>query len=150
MGWVVHRESTLYAEEYGFDVTFEALIARIVSDFLTNFDAQRERCWMAEVNGEKVGHIFLVKHPEHPDTAKLRLFLVEPSARGMGLGHALVKECIQFAGAAGYKKIVLWTQSILVAACRTYQKAGFRIVHEEPHQSFGQDLMGQTWELDLT
>jgi GNAT superfamily N-acetyltransferase len=149
MGWVVHRESTLYFEEYGFDQTFEALIARIVADFLTNFDVAREHCWMAEVNGQRAGHIFLVKHPEQPFTAKLRLFCVEPNARGLGLGHALVNECIQFARAAGYKKITLWTQSILHAARHIYQKAGFHLVHEEPHRSFGQDLNGQTRELDL-
>jgi GNAT superfamily N-acetyltransferase len=150
MGWVVYRESTLYAEEYGFDATFEALIARIVADFITNFDATRERCWMAEVNGQSAGHIFLVKHPEQPDTAKLRLLLVEPSARGLGLGNALVTECVQFARDAGYKKIVLWTQSILVSAQHIYKKAGFRLTHEAPHHSFGHDLIGQTWELDLT
>jgi GNAT superfamily N-acetyltransferase len=147
MGWVVYRESTLYCEEYGFDATFEALIARIVSDFITNFDPTRERCWMAEVNGQNAGHIFLVKHPEQPQTAKLRLLFVEPSARGLGLGQALVDECIQFARAAGYQKIILWTQSILHSARGIYQKAGFRLVQEEPHHSFGQDLIGQTWEL---
>ncbi len=150
MGWVVHREGALYAQEYGFDATFEALVARIVSDFITNFDPAREHCWMAEVDGKLVGHIFLVKHPEQPETAKLRLLCVEPEARGSGLGHALVKECVEFARKAGYKKIILWTQSILTPAQRIYQKAGFRLTHEEPHHSFGQDLIGQTWELDLT
>ncbi|HTR35876.1 MAG TPA: helix-turn-helix domain-containing GNAT family N-acetyltransferase [Bryobacteraceae bacterium] len=149
MGWVVHREGALYAEEYGFDQTFEALVARIVADFITNFDAARERCWIAEMDGEAVGHVFLVKHPEEPDTAKLRLLLVESSARGKGLGHALVNECVRFARAASYRRITLWTQSILVEAHRIYQKAGFRLVKEEPHHSFGVDLVGQTWELDL-
>jgi DNA-binding MarR family transcriptional regulator/GNAT superfamily N-acetyltransferase len=150
MGWVVHREGALYAQEYGFDETFEALVARIVADFLTEFDPKRERCWIAEVNGQNVGHIFLVKHPTEPSTAKLRLLLVEPSARGLRLGSALVEECVNFASAVGYKKITLWTQSILVAARRIYQKAGFRLVEEQANFKFGKDLVSQTWELDLT
>jgi DNA-binding MarR family transcriptional regulator/GNAT superfamily N-acetyltransferase len=149
MGWVVHQESLGYAEEYGWDESFEALVARIVDEFVTNFDARRERCWIAEVDGESVGHIFLVKHPSQPDTAKLRLLFVEPSARGMGLGDALVKECIRFARTAGYKKVVLWTQSILTGAHRIYERAGFRLIAEEPHRSFGKELVGQTWELEL-
>jgi GNAT superfamily N-acetyltransferase len=150
MGWVVHREATLYAQEYGFDNGFEALVARIVADFITNFDPACERCWMAEAHGKQLGHVFLVKHPEQLHTAKLRLLCVEPEARGLGLGHSLVNECIQFARKAGYKKIILWTQSILIPAQRIYQSAGFRLTHEEPHRSFGCDLIGQTWELDLT
>src|SRR5712691_6763351 len=150
MGWVVYREGALYAQEYGFDETFEALVARIVADFLTEFDPKRERCWIAEINGQNVGHIFLVKHPTDCSTAKLRLLLVEPIARGLKLGSALVEECVNFATSVGYKKITLWTQSILVAARHLYQKAGFRLVEEQANCQFGKDLLSQTWELDLT
>jgi DNA-binding MarR family transcriptional regulator/GNAT superfamily N-acetyltransferase len=150
MGWVVSREGALYAQEYGFDETFEALVARIVADFLTDFDSKRERCWIAELDGQHAGHIFLVKHPTEPSTARLRLLLVEPSARGKHIGSALVEECVRFARAVGYKKITLWTQSILAAARRIYQQNGFRLVAEQPNCKFGRDLVSQTWELDLS
>jgi len=149
MGWIVQREGVAYAEEYGWDETFEGLVAQIVGQFIASFDPKHERCWIADVKGESVGHVFLVKHPDHPETAKLRLLFVERTARGMGLGRALVEECVAFARAVGYRKVVLWTQSILHAAHRIYQSAGFHLVSEQPHRSFGKDLIGQTWELDL-
>jgi DNA-binding MarR family transcriptional regulator/GNAT superfamily N-acetyltransferase len=149
MGMVVHLEGAGYVEQLGWDETFEALVARIVADFVDNFDAARERCWIAEMGGQHVGHIFLVQHPERPDTAKLRLLYVDPVARGMGLGARLVEECVRFARTAGYKRITLWTQSMLTAAHRIYQSAGFQLIREEPHHSFGKDLVGQTWEMDL-
>lgn len=150
MGWIVHRESVGYAQQFGWDQQFEALIAKIAGEFLEHYDAAKERCWIAEIEGENVGHVFLMKHRSEPQTAKLRLLFVESSARGAGIGEALVNECIRFARTAGYRKIVLWTQSILTVAHRIYQKAGFRLVNEEPHHSFGHDLVGQDWELDLT
>ena len=149
MGWIVHREGIGYAMQFGWDETFEALVAKIVEHFITHFDPARERCWIAEIDGEHVGHIFLVKHPEEPGTAKLRLLFVEPAARGRGVGEALVTECLRFARSAGYRKVVLWTQSMLEAAHRIYDKAGFRLVKEEAHHSFGHDLVGQEWELGL-
>jgi DNA-binding MarR family transcriptional regulator/GNAT superfamily N-acetyltransferase len=149
MGWVVYSEGLGYAMQLGWDESFEGLVAKIVADFITNYDPSRERCWIAEIDGRHVGHIFLVKHPGEPGTAKLRLLYVEPSARGLGLGEALVTECLRFARTARYRKVVLWTQSMLGAAHRIYQRAGFRLVKEEPHHSFGHDLVGQEWELEL-
>jgi len=147
MGWVIQSHGAFYAREYGFDASFEALVAEIAAKFLTSFDASRERCWIAELDGVPVGSIFLVKHSD--DIAKLRLLLVEPAGRGQGLGQKLVGECVAFAKACGYRKITLWTQSILVAARGIYQNAGFKLVATEPHRSFGQSLIGETWELTL-
>jgi DNA-binding MarR family transcriptional regulator/GNAT superfamily N-acetyltransferase len=149
MGMVVALEGAGYVNQFGWDGTFEALVARIVADFIANFDSRRERCWIAEIEGRHVGHVFLVRHPERPGTAKLRLLYVDPSARGLGLGQRLVGECIRFARDAGYKRITLWTQSILAAAHHIYGNAGFRLVSEQTHHSFGKDLVGQTWELEL-
>jgi GNAT superfamily N-acetyltransferase len=147
MGWVVQSQGALYASEYGFDASFEALVAEIAAKFLQSFDASRERCWIAEIDGVQVGSIFLVRHSD--DVAKLRLLLVDPAGRGQGLGARLVAECVAFARACGYRKITLWTQSILVAARKIYQQAGFVLVESRPHRSFGQDLIGETWELKL-
>ena len=147
MGWVVQSHGALYASEYGFDSSFEGLVAEITAKFLASFDASRERCWIADIDGVQVGSIFVVRHSD--DVAKLRLLLVDPAGRGQRLGHRLVAECIGFAKACGYRKITLWTQSILVAARRIYQDAGFTLVATEPHRSFGQSLVGETWELEL-
>jgi DNA-binding MarR family transcriptional regulator/GNAT superfamily N-acetyltransferase len=147
MGWVVQSHGALYASEYGFDASFEGLVAKIAAEFLGSFDASRERCWVADIDGASVGSVFLVRHSD--DVAKLRLLLVDPAGRGQGLGRRLVGECIAFAKACGYRKITLWTQSILVAARTIYQDAGFVLVATEPHRSFGQDLIGETWELEL-
>ena len=147
MGWVVQSHGAFYASEYGFDSSFEALVAEIAAKFLTSFDASRERCWIADIDGAQVGSVFLVRHSD--DVAKLRLLLVDPAGRGQGLGRRLVAECIAFAQACGYRKITLWTQSNLVAARKIYQDAGFVLVSTEPHRSFGQDLIGETWEREL-
>jgi DNA-binding MarR family transcriptional regulator/N-acetylglutamate synthase-like GNAT family acetyltransferase len=147
MGWVIHRHGVLYAQEYGWDERFEALVAEIAAHFVQNFDSKRERCWIAERDGEIVGSVFLVAKSQ--EVAKLRLLLVEPSARGLGIGNRLVDECILFARQVGYRSIALWTQSNLYAARHIYEKAGFRRTHEEAHNSFGHDLVAETWELTL-
>ena len=147
MGWVVQSHGARYASEYGFDATFEALVAGITAQFITSFDASRERCWIADIDGRPVGSVFLVRHSD--EIAKLRLLLVEPIARRQGIGQRLVGECVGFASACGYRRMTLWTQSILIAARKIYQDAGFELVRSEPHRSFGQNLVGETWERQL-
>lgn len=147
MGWVVQRHGELYWEEFGYGERFEALVAGIVARFIERLDARRERCWIAERNGRRLGAVFLVK--KSATQAQLRLLLVEPAARGSGLGKRLVRACIRFAREAGYRKLVLWTQSELAAARGIYERAGFRLVRTEAHQSFGKPLKGEYWELKL-
>jgi DNA-binding MarR family transcriptional regulator/GNAT superfamily N-acetyltransferase len=147
MGWVISRQAAAYAADYNWDISYEALVAEICAQFIKNYDAAREHCWIAEVGGEPVGSIFLVKATDA--IAKLRLLQVEKKARGLGVGRALVEQCIQGARERGYSKMTLWTQSILLAARGIYHNAGFKLVKEEKHHSFGADLVGETWELDL-
>jgi DNA-binding MarR family transcriptional regulator/predicted N-acetyltransferase YhbS len=156
IGWVVGRHGALYAREYGWDWRFEALVARIAADFVDRFDPAREACWIAEQGGSNVGCVFLVQARDESakqamvdGTAQLRMLLVEPTARGLGIGARLVDECERFARARGYRRIVLWTNSVLTAARAIYQRAGYLLTRSEPHESFGHELVGETWELAL-
>jgi len=145
IGWVIARHGAIYAQDYGWDLSFEALVAEIGAQFIRSFDPAREHCWIAEVDGEPVGSIFLVKSTD--EIAKLRLLLVEKKARGLGIGRALTEQCIRFARDSGYKGMVLWTQSCLTAARDIYRRSGFRLTEEQPNHSFGVDLVSETWEL---
>jgi DNA-binding MarR family transcriptional regulator/GNAT superfamily N-acetyltransferase len=147
LGWVVERHGYRYAAEYGWDTTFESLVARIVADFADRDDTKREAAWIAELDGERVGCVFCTAADK--DTAQLRLLIVEPSARGAGVGTRLVDECLRFARRAGYRRITLWTNDVLLAARRIYERAGFRCDRREPHHSFGHDLVGEYWSRDL-
>jgi DNA-binding MarR family transcriptional regulator/predicted N-acetyltransferase YhbS len=148
LGWVVERHGARYAAEYGWDATFEALVARVVADFAERRDTQREAGWIAELDGDRVGCVFCTA-ADADDTAQLRLLLVDPSARGAGVGTRLVDECLRFARRSGYRRITLWTNDVLVAARRIYERAGFRCDRREPHHSFGHDLVGEYWSRDL-
>ncbi|KAB0265816.1 bifunctional helix-turn-helix transcriptional regulator/GNAT family N-acetyltransferase [Microvirga brassicacearum] len=147
IGWIIRRQGMLYAEEFGWDETFEALVAEIAAAFVKNHDPRTERCWIAEREGEIVGSVFVVRQSDA--VAKLRLLYVEPSARGLGIGRRLVDESIRFARARHYQTLTLWTNDILASARRIYEEAGFRLVQEERHHSFGKDLVGQNWDLEL-
>jgi GNAT superfamily N-acetyltransferase len=148
LGWVIERHGSRYASEYGWDARFEALVARIVADFAEHRDSRREAAWIAELDGERVGCVFCTA-ADAEDIAQLRLLLVEPAARGAGVGTRLVDECLRFAGRSGYRRITLWTNDVLLAARRIYQRAGFRCDRREPHHSFGRDLVGEYWSRDL-
>lgn len=150
MGMITARQAIVYAEEYGWNDQYEALVGKVTADFIENFEAGKEFCWVAERNGQMLGSIFLVRHRERPGVARLRLLYVESAARGLGVGKKLVAECTRFAREAGYHTITLWTQSILKAAHRLYQAEGYALVHEQANHMFGKELLSQTWELDLT
>jgi GNAT superfamily N-acetyltransferase len=147
LGWVIGRHGALYAAELGWSLDFEVLVAQIATAFFAEHDPTRERCWFAELDGRTVGCVFLVRASER--VAQFRLLLVEPEARGYGLGGALIRTCVDFARQAGYESVTLWTNSVLEAARRLYEASGFRMIASEPHHSFGHDLISETWRLDL-
>ena len=149
MGWAIEQHGRLYAEEFGWNGEFEALVATLFARFAANRDPVSERFWVAEVNGERVGCVFIVRNEKDPRAAQLRCLLVDPRARGLGLGRRLVDECIQFARSVGYERMLLWTNDVLTAARQIYESAGFSLVEESPHRSFGHDLIGQVWARTL-
>ena len=149
VGWAIERHGTLYAEEFGWNGEFEALVASLFARFAAAHDSARERFWVAEADGERVGCVFVVRNERDPTAAQLRCLLVDPRGRGLGIGRVLVEHCLAFAKSAGYAKIILWTNDVLAAARRIYVAAGFKLVEESPHRSFGHDLIGQIWSKDL-
>ena len=151
LGWVIMAHGEIYHREYGWNSEMEALIARIVTDYADEHDGAREAAWIAEMDGRRAGCVFCIRDREDSagSTAKLRVLLVDPAARGRGVGAALVDECLRFARSAGYRKVTLWTNDVLVSARKIYQSRGFRLVSEEAHHSFGRDLVGQFWEVEL-
>jgi DNA-binding MarR family transcriptional regulator/GNAT superfamily N-acetyltransferase len=149
LGWAIEQHGRLYAEEFGWNGEFEALVATLFARFATNHDPQSERFWVAEVDGERAGCVFVVRNDEDPRTAQLRCLLVDPRGRGLGVGRRLVEECLRFAKSAGYERMLLWTNDVLVAARRIYEGAGFSLLEESPHHSFGHDLVGQIWVRSL-
>jgi DNA-binding MarR family transcriptional regulator/GNAT superfamily N-acetyltransferase len=149
IGWAIERHAQLYAEEYQWNEEFESLVAKLFARFANEHDPEKERLWIAECEGERVGCVFVVRNDEDPTAAQLRCLLVDPKGRGMGVGRRLVAECIAFARSAGYRRMVLWTNDLLVSARRIYEAAGFTLVEEERHHSFGHDLVGQIWSLEL-
>ena len=149
LGWMLERHAVVYVEEYGWGVPFEALVAAVVAEFVQGHDPAKEACWVAELDGRRVGSVMLVHHPQRPGVARLRLLLVEPEARGLGVGRALVDACTAFARGAGYRKVTLWTQSVLGAARAIYSRAGYVKVSEAPNTTFGKGLIAETWELEL-
>jgi DNA-binding MarR family transcriptional regulator/GNAT superfamily N-acetyltransferase len=149
IGWAIERHATLYAEEYGWNEEFEALVAALFADFASNHDPAMERCWIAEVEGERAGCVFVVKNADDPAVAQLRCLLVDPVYRGLGIGTRLVDECLRFAKSAAYRKMILWTNDVLTSARRIYEHKGFELIEENRHESFGKELIGQTWTRDL-
>jgi len=147
IGWVIERHGVRYHQEYGWGIAFEALVATVAADFADAHDPARERCWIAELAGDRVGCVFLVRQSD--SVAKLRLLLVEPTARGYGVGGRLIDACLAFARQAGYETVSLWTNDVLVAARRLYARAGFRLIHSAPHRDFGPEMIGETWEIAL-
>jgi DNA-binding MarR family transcriptional regulator/GNAT superfamily N-acetyltransferase len=149
IGWAIERHGRLYADEYGWNGDFEALVAGLFARFAATHDPERERCWIAELDGERIGCVFVVRNEDDADTAQLRCLLVDPRARGLGVGRGLVRTCIEFARAAGYRRMLLWTNDLLTSARRIYEDYGFKLIEEERHHSFGHDLVGQVWTRDL-